>query len=166
MRLDKDMPALEVLSAILTEGHSSRLYSRMVDREQIALTASPRRWTRLDPGDFIFFVRPRAGVDVATYREGAVRGDRKAANDRGTGRRVTKSEESAADQFLSRDENHLRPGESTWHRLKYFTAATEAMYDTPTRYEAVTPADVLRVAKQYLGPNQRTIATLIPEVAK
>ena len=40
------------------------------------------------------------------------------------------------------------------------------MYDTPSRYESVTAGDVLRVAKKYLGPNQRTIATLIPEVTK
>jgi zinc protease len=46
-----------------------------------------------------------------------------------------------------------------------FLGSYEQMYGTPSRLEAVTAADVLRVAKQYLGPNQRTVATLIPEVA-
>jgi len=47
-----------------------------------------------------------------------------------------------------------------------YMGSYQSMYDTPSRYEAVTAADVLRVAKQYLGEKQRTIATLIPEVEK
>ena len=55
-----------MLSAVLSEGRSSRLYSRMVDREQLALTAQPEPEHQLDPGEFLFVVRPRAGVDVTT----------------------------------------------------------------------------------------------------
>src|SRR5205085_11659104 len=58
-------PALEVLSAVLSEGRSSRLYSRMVDREQLALAASAEVERQLDPGTFTAFIRPRAGVDTA-----------------------------------------------------------------------------------------------------
>ena len=118
----------------------------------------------LDPGQFICYIRPRAGVDVAQDGESAVRRDRESADDRSSRRGVAKGKESIADELLSGDEDDFRPRESTWYRRDFSRQFYQAMYDTPSRYEAVTAADVLRVAKQYLGPNQRTIATLIPEV--
>jgi len=37
------------------------------------------------------------------------------------------------------------------------------MFSVEQRIEAVTPADVQRVAKKYLGEKNRTVAVLIPE---
>ena len=37
------------------------------------------------------------------------------------------------------------------------------LYSVEQTYEAVTPADIQRVAKQYLTEKNRTVATLIPE---
>ena len=60
-----DIPALEVLGAILTHGRSSRLYKRMVDGDQIALAADHSMDASLDPGQMIFSIRPRAGIEPA-----------------------------------------------------------------------------------------------------
>jgi zinc protease len=37
------------------------------------------------------------------------------------------------------------------------------LYSVEQTYEAVTPADIQRVARQYLTEKNRTVATLIPE---
>ena len=37
------------------------------------------------------------------------------------------------------------------------------MFDAAKNYDAVTKADVERVAKQYFSANNRTVATLMPE---
>ena len=37
------------------------------------------------------------------------------------------------------------------------------LFDAAKNYSAVTKEDVQRVAKQYFGANNRTVATLLPE---
>jgi zinc protease len=37
------------------------------------------------------------------------------------------------------------------------------LFDAAKSYSAVTKEDVQRVAKKYFGPNNRTVATLLPE---
>jgi zinc protease len=37
------------------------------------------------------------------------------------------------------------------------------LFDAAKNYSAVTKEDVQRVAKQYFGANNRTVATLVPE---
>ena len=52
---DKDQVALEVLSAILSNGKSSRLYKKLVEKEQIATTVYGYNMGLKDAGVFIFF---------------------------------------------------------------------------------------------------------------
>jgi zinc protease len=161
----KDIPALEVLSAILSEGRSSRLYSRMVDRDQIALAASAQVDQQLDPGDLICFIRPRAGVDVATTEKALFEEIEKLRTTEVPAEELRKAKNQLLTSFY-REMKTISGRANQLGSAEIFYGSYQALYDTPSRYEAVTPADVLRVAKQYLGPNQRTIATLIPEVAK
>jgi zinc protease len=161
----KDMPALEVLSAILSEGRSSRLYSRMVDREQLALSASAEAGGRLDPGQFICYIRPRAGVEVSRTEKALFEELEKVRTTEVPPDELRK----AKNQLLTNFYRELKTISGRANQLgtaEIFLGSYQAMYDTPTRYEAVTAADVLRVAKQYLGENQRTIATLVPEAVK
>jgi len=37
------------------------------------------------------------------------------------------------------------------------------LFDAAKSYSAVTKEDVQRVARKYFGPNNRTVATLLPE---
>ena len=60
-----DTPALRVLQTLLATGQSSRLYRRMVDREQLALNVFGFAPNALDPTVFTFFIQPRSGVDPA-----------------------------------------------------------------------------------------------------
>jgi zinc protease len=160
-----DIPALEVLSAVLSEGRSSRLYSRMVDREQLALAASAQVDPRLDSGQFVAFIRPRAGVDPAKTEKVLFE-----EIERVRAAEVPTDElRKAKNQLLTNFYREIKTIAGRANQLgtaEIFLGGYEQMYGTPSRYEAVTAADVLRVAKQYLGPNQRTVATLIPEAEK
>src|ERR1700733_16317608 len=60
-----DDAVLDVMEAILSRGQSSRLYSRMVDKEQLVLSVNANRQTNFDPGLLIFVMQPRSGVEPA-----------------------------------------------------------------------------------------------------
>src|SRR5580700_2803746 len=83
-----DFYALNVLQTILLHGESSRMYQRLVDKDQIALDVSAQAEPAFDP----------------TMREFA--GDR---------HRARKSEEHSPRRVLSSDANHQRPCEYDWH---------------------------------------------------
>ncbi len=161
----KDIPALDVLSAILSEGRSSRLYSRMVDREQLALTASAQVDQRLDPGVFLCFIRPRAGVDVAVTEKALFEEIEKIRTAEAPEAEMRKAKNQLLTNFY-REMKTISGRANQLGSAEIFQGSYQALYDAPARWEAVTSADVLRVAKQYLGPQQRTIATLIPEASK
>jgi zinc protease len=161
----KDIPALEVLSAILSEGRSSRLYSRMVDRDQLALSASAQAERRLDAGQFLCYIRPRAGVDVAKTEKVLFEELEKVRTTEVPAEELRKAKNQLLTNFY-REMKTISGRANQLGTAEIYLGSYQAMYDTPSRYEAVTAADVLRVAKQYLGDNQRTIATLIPEVGK
>ena len=160
-----DIPALEVLGAVLSEGRSSRLYSRLVDREQLALAASAQVDPQLDGSQFLAYIRPRAGVDPTTTEKALFE-----EIERVRSTEVPSDElQKAKNQLLTNFYRQMKTISGRANQLgiaEIFLGSYEQMYSTPSRYEAVTAADVLRVAKQYIGSNQRTIATLIPEVAK
>ena len=60
-----DTPALRVIQTLLSQGQSSRLYKRMVDGDQLALSVYGYVPNALDPTVFTFFIQPRSGVDLA-----------------------------------------------------------------------------------------------------
>jgi zinc protease len=67
-----ELYALEVLSNVLTEGRSSRLYRRLVDRDQLAINVRGGVEFSLDPGQMVFSVQPRSGVDPAKSEQAFV----------------------------------------------------------------------------------------------
>jgi zinc protease len=160
-----DMPALQVLAAILSEGRSSRLYSRMVDRDQLALEAIAETEVQLDPGQFIAYVRPRDGVDTAITDKVLFEEIERVRSAEVPAAELRKAKNQLLTNFY-RNIKTIAGRANQLGKAEIYLGSYEQMYNTPARFEAVTAADVLRVAKQYLGPNQRTVATLIPEAAK
>jgi zinc protease len=162
--LDPDTHALQLLGTILSTGHSSRLYQRLIDRDRIAVSATFALDPSLDPGQIVFTVQPRAGVSVAQAEKAffeelegirlrkVTNGElRKAKNQMLTG--LYRDLKTISDRAYLLGQYEIYLGD--YHRL--FTAAKEL--------EAVTAADVQRVAAKYLAANKRTIATLVPTSA-
>lgn len=157
-----DRRALQILDMILTEGRSSRLYRRLVDREQVALGVYGDLEDAVDPAQYVFGLQLRAGADPA--RAEALLEEELAQ----AARKIDAAEVSKArNQLLARHyrERTTIAGKANligrtevfygdWKRLNTFTE----------ELERVTPADVQRVASGYLRPANRTTGVLIPTV--
>jgi zinc protease len=157
-----DHYALQVLQTILFAGQSSRMYQRLVDKDQIALFVNGNRDFSLDPYLFEITTQPKAGiapekVEQAIYEE----------FDRVKTGGVTDQEmEKAKNILLANFYRQVRTINNRANLLgsyevyigdyrKLFTAADD--------YRRVTREDVQRVAQKYFTDRNRTVATLIPE---
>jgi zinc protease len=156
--------ALDLMETILTRGQSSRLYNRLVDKDQLVLNVNVGRSTTLDPGLMIFNLQPRSGVEPARAEKALFE-----ELDRLRGQPVTDQElRKAKNQLLADHYRQLKTINGRANLLgtyEVFYGDYRKLYTVEQAYEAVTVADIQRVAAKYLTEKNRTVATLIPEKA-
>lgn len=159
---DPDDPALDVLSAILARGESSRLYQELVYREQIATSVSGTNESRADPGLFTFYAQAQQG-HTATECESAIYAVLDDIRKNGvTPRELQKAKNGIRASFLSGFKTNesraqlLSEYESNWGNWRM-------LGDYLSRHDRVTAADVQRVANKYFSDRNRTVLTLFPE---
>jgi zinc protease len=158
---DPDSPVLDVISTILTDGQSSRLYKQLVD-SQLAISANGGFGESLDPTLFRFTIQPRTGVDTAVTEKVLFEQLTKLQSDL-----VPDSElRKAKNQMLAGLYRRLKTIEGRANLLgtyEVFMGDYSKAFDEDKRVEAVTAADIQRVAKKYFTAKNRTVATLVPE---
>ncbi|HYL73725.1 MAG TPA: pitrilysin family protein [Bryobacteraceae bacterium] len=154
--------ALDLMETILTRGQSSRLYSRMVDKEQLVLNVGVFRSTTLDPGIMIFNLQPRSGIEPARAEKVLFEELDRVRNQPVTDQELRK----AKNQLLADHYRQLKTINGRANLLgtyEVFYGDYHKLYTVEQAYEAVTVADIQRVAAKYLTEKNRTVATLIPE---
>jgi zinc protease len=160
-----DWRVLGVAATLLTNGQSSRLYKRMVDTEQIALSVNAGVGNALDPTVFTFGIQPRSGVDTATTEKALFEELAKLQADA-----VPESElRKAKNQMLADLYRQLKTIEGRANLLgtyEVYQGDYAKLFSADKEIEAVTAADVQRVARQYFVAKNRTTATLVPEKAE
>ena len=157
-----DYYALSLLDTLLTAGESSRLYRSLVDQQQLALSVETQFGPTFDPTLFNVVAQPRAGVapeklEAAFYTE----------IDKLKAAPVDDHElQKARNQAIARYYRSLRSinlRANTIGEYQVFFGDWHKLSDVEAEYNKVTAADIQRVAKQYFGENNRTVATLIPD---
>jgi zinc protease len=160
---DKDSTVLEVIDALLTAGQSSRLYSRMVDRDQIALNVGGQASRSLDPGLFVFSMTPRSGIDPARTEKVLFEELEKLRTVPVEAMELQK----AKNQLLAQQYRQMKTIAGRANLLgtyEIFRGDYNKLFTTDKDIGAVTAGDIQRVATKYFAEKNRTVATLIPEV--
>jgi zinc protease len=158
---DPDIPVLDVISTILSSGQSSRLYKKLVD-SQLAISAGGGPRQALDPTIFSFNIRPRTGVDPAATEKVLYDELAKLQNEPVPDAELRKAKNQELAGFYRR----LKTIENRANLLgtyEVFEGDYSKAFDEDKRVEAVSAADIQRVAKKYFTAKNRTVATLIPE---
>jgi zinc protease len=157
-----DTPAIQVLQTLLTQGQSSRLYKSLVDTGQLAIGVNGMMGQTLDPTVFTFVIQPRSGVDPAAAEKALYDELARVADGPVPDAELRK----AKNQMLAMFYRSLKTIEGRANALgtyEVFHGDHSMLYSTDKRIEAVTAADVRRVAGQYFTAKNRTVATLVPE---
>jgi len=160
-----DDTALSVLQTVLTHGQSSRLYRRIVDKEQLALAVNAFQQPTLDPGLIVFFLRPRSGIDPRRPEQALF----EELDRLGTTPVPEPELRKAKNQLLADHYRQLKTIAGRANLLGEYEVLYgdhSLLFSVDKRVESVTSADVERVASQYLGEKNRTVALLVPENSK
>jgi zinc protease len=157
-----DFLVLDVAAVVLSRGQSSRLYKRMIDEEPLALSVNGSAGDSLDPTLMTFTIQPRNGVDPARIEKVLYEELERLQNTEVSPRELQK----AKNQLLTAHYSQLKTIAGRASLLGHYESIFGDYKKTFTidkDYEAVTAADVQRVAKKYFTEKNRTVATLIPE---
>lgn len=157
-----DDAPLDVLQALLVHGQSSRLYNRLVDKEQLVLNVNAFRQSSLDPGLMVFSLSPRSGVEPARAEKALFEELDRLGNEPLSEQELRK----AKNQLLADHYRQLKTIAGRANLLgvyEVYHGDYRKLFTVGQTLEAVTAADVQRVARQYLRETNRTIATLIPQ---
>jgi zinc protease len=147
-----DSEALTLIGAILGRGESSRLYQSLVYRQQIAQDVSATADLRESTGILVVTATLASGKTTAAV-EKALRGEvRKLIDGKVTATELEKAKNFVITSALRRRETALGKGSTIRDAVVYHHDASYANKGLD-RLQAVTAADVQRVAKKILGGN-------------
>ncbi len=160
---DPKTRVMEVALAILGGGNSSRLYQRLVEKEQAAVDIGTALDQGFDPGlAWVYAIVPPGG-DV---RRTETLIDQEIA-------RLARDGPSAAELAKARNQALA----AFWHGLETISGKAEVLgkyevfhgdfrklFDAPAAYERITADDVKQAAATVLRRENRTVGTLVPPV--
>jgi zinc protease len=161
---DADMPAIDVLQAVLSGGKSSRLYRALVDTG-IASSVDSEDIDDKDPTLFIIGVNLQKGRH-ATQAESVVL------------REIARlTSELVGDKELERARNKIDFGFYEGLGSAYLKAQFLGKYEALTknfelglleqqRIQSVTPEQIMEVAKKYFMPSNRSVVSAFPKGGK
>jgi len=157
-----DFYAIEVLEKILFRGQSSRLYQRLVDKDQLALSVNGGWELSFDPTLFTVFSQPKAGVDPAKVEATINEELGRLAKEPVTDQELQKAKNILLADFY-RAMKTINGKANTIGSYEVFLGDYHKLFSAPDDYSRVTAEDVMRVAAKYFTEKNRTVATLIPE---
>ncbi len=159
-----DFYALNVLRTVLFEGESSRMYQRLVDKEQIALDVSSFTSPAFDPTIVQVVAQPKQSVDPQVCEKAIYEELARAKTAEISDTELEKAKNIRLVEFY-RQMRTINGRANTIGTYEVFFGDYKKLFDAAKNYSGVTKVDVQRVAKVYFGASSRTVATLIPDNA-
>jgi zinc protease len=159
---DPDTYALGMLQTLLAGGQSSRLYKSIVDNQQLAVECGAIPLSLEDAGLFLVYGIANVGVSLEDLEKAMDEEIRKVAEEGLTPREFQKLANQTENDFISRNTTMAGISESL---ATYYTFYRDpGLINTEIdKYLAVTPEDIVAVAKKYLVPENRVVLYYLPK---
>jgi len=157
-----DFYPLNLLQAILVTGQSSRLYQRLVDKDQLAISVDGGFDLSFDPTLFVVTIQPKAGVDPQEAEKAAYEELEKLKAAPVSDEELQKAKNIVLADFY-REMQSINGRANILGSYEVFLGDYHRLFTAGAEYDKVRKADIQRVVKAYFGENNRTVATLVPE---
>jgi zinc protease len=161
-----DYYPLKVLENILFAGESSRMYQRLVDKDQLALSVRGGLsfGFNFDPSLFEIIAQPKDGVTPESVERVIYEEIDKLKSALIADKELQKAKNILLADFYRAMKTIDGKG-NTLGSYEVFFGDYKKVFNAAADYNKVTKEDVQRVVKKYFSENNRTVATLIPEKA-
>ena len=160
----KDYPTLELLTTILSQGDSSRLHQRLVEKEQAATQAGAFAEAGFDPGLLWVYAMLPPGGDMAKVEMLLDDELAKIARDGVTAAELEKARNLKSSAFW-RGMATINGKARALGTYEVFNGDYRKLFDAPAAYDAVSATDVQALAKKILRIQNRTTGLLKPVAA-
>jgi len=154
-----DYYALNILSSILSSGESSRLYTSLVDQQQIANQIFTDYGDSFDPGLFNIYAVANTNVSEVDLENAIYTEIEKIKKDGISERELQKIKNQKLMEFYGQVET-INGKSNNIGTYEVFFGDYKKMFDAPKNYNKVTVADVQNVAKKYFTKSNRTVGVL------
>lgn len=158
----KESKALELVSAVLSQGPSSRMYKKMVDEKKNALQIASFSYSLEDYGIYISLGIPNGNVPLDSLLHDIDQEILKVQTDLISEEEFTKLRNQAENSFVTANDNMLGVAENLATGYTFFNN-TNHINTELEQIKAVTREDIRNVAKKYLNPNQRVVLYYLPK---
>ncbi len=162
---DPDMPALQLLISILSDGNSSRLQRELVDTQQLAVDIGSQVGVGFDPSLVYLYALLPSGGDLAKTEKAL------------DAMLVTIGKDGVSQAEL--DKARRQKLAAFWRSMSTISGKAQAMggyevfsgdyrklFDAPARFERVTVADIQRVASKLFRRENRTVGFVAQSPSK
>lgn len=156
----KDIYPLELLSNILSNGESSRLYRSLVYDKQLALFAGGYNDTQTDPTLFIFYSAPQKGHDTGELEKAIAEELEKIKKEGVSSRELQKSKNQLEAEFVFQQQKNS--GLATQIGSAQTMLSWRYLNSYLKNIRSVTNRDIIYVASKYFIDQNKTVATLVP----
>lgn len=161
----KDFYAVSMLSTLLSQGQSSRLYKALVDEQQKALFVGNFPFPLEDPGVALAFGIVNMGVSPDEMEAAMDAEIVKVQEELIPEEEFQKLRNQVENDFITGNSTIVGIAESLANYKMYYGDANLINTEID-RYLAVTREDIRRVAKQYFVPSNRVVLYYLPKPAQ
>lgn len=155
----EDYYSLSILSDILTSGRSSRLYSSLVDKQQLATQIFTNFGESFDPTLFIIAAVTARNVNEAHLEKAIYEELEKIKKDGITETELQKIKNQKLMEFYGQVET-INGKSNNIGTYEVFFGDYKKMFDAPAAFNKVTADDIKRVAAKYFTKINRTVGIL------
>ncbi|HEU4800880.1 MAG TPA: pitrilysin family protein [Gemmatimonadales bacterium] len=156
-----DEAALDIMGSILGGGRTSRLYERLVYREQAAQSAFAFNSSRELAGSFGITITARPGTSLSQMERAAYEEIRRLAEEGPTPEEVAAARNGIESSFVFRLGSTAGKANQL-NDYNTFRGAPDMFNQDLARFTAVTAADVQRVAQTYLAGKPKVVLSTVP----
>lgn len=159
---ERDAYVLDMVSALLSDGKSSRLYKKIVDDQKQALQIGAFNIAQEDYGQYIVYGLPMADTSLDTLVSEIDEEITKLQTTLITQREYDKLQNQFENSFVNSNSSVSGIANSL-AKYQMLYGDTDLINEEIDIYRSITREDIKRVANKYLNDNQRLVLEYLPK---